>query len=95
MGRKRPSGSKLHYLSHLDDSRKVATIGVENARLLLSKIVTAITGNALVNQDLVTKAEAIEEDLEFLATKLEDLKAEMDELREMVRRSRSTYLSRG
>lgn len=82
-GRRRPSGSKLHYLSHLEDSRKLATGSVQDALILLAEIKDLIT-NSTSEKQLRVKLSDIEGDMEFLKVKLEDVEKQMVALQAMV-----------
>ncbi|KAH9214256.1 hypothetical protein DL95DRAFT_462245 [Leptodontidium sp. 2 PMI_412] len=96
-GRRRPSGSKLHYLSHLEDSRKLATGSVQDALILLAEIKDLIT-NSTSEKQLRVKLSDIEGDMEFLKVKLEDVEKQTVALQAMLkekldlRQIRRTYI---
>ncbi|KAG4443860.1 hypothetical protein IFR05_000626 [Cadophora sp. M221] len=96
-GRRRPSGSKLHYLSHLEDSRKLAAGSVQHALMLLAEIKTPVANSAAAKQ-LRVKLSDIEGDMEFLKVKLEDVEKQMVALQAMLkekldlRQIRRTYI---
>jgi chromosome segregation ATPase len=84
LGRQKPSGSKLHYLSHLDDCRRISALGIDEALSNLSQIETAIKDNPMVNQRLLEKSETIKAGLLYLSAELANLKGRIEELRKMV-----------
>ncbi|KAH7317901.1 hypothetical protein BKA65DRAFT_570474 [Rhexocercosporidium sp. MPI-PUGE-AT-0058] len=96
-GRRRPSGSKLHYLSHLEDSRKLAADSVQDALTLLAEVEVPITNSPAV-KPLNVQFSDIETDMKFLKDKLEDVEKQLAALQVMLkekldlRQIRRTYI---
>jgi hypothetical protein len=84
MGRSNPSGSRLHYLSHLEDCRKVSSLGVTAALSLLSEVCKSLEENPQVDQGLISWGDNIKADLEYLQKELDTFKGEMEDLGSMV-----------
>jgi hypothetical protein len=84
LGRQKPSGAKLHYLSHLDDCRRISALGIDEALSTLSQIENAIKDNSMVDQCLLEKSKAIKADLLYLSAELVNLKDRIEELHKMV-----------
>ncbi|CZT43174.1 uncharacterized protein RSE6_03170 [Rhynchosporium secalis] len=79
-GRTRPSSSKLHYQSHLEDARQIAVSSVEDALELLVKIEALELASSTAAQSLRIKFSDLKKDIESLREELAAIKVWIDDL---------------
>ncbi|CZS89569.1 uncharacterized protein RCO7_02522 [Rhynchosporium graminicola] len=79
-GRTRPSSSKLHYQSHLEDARQIAVSSVEDALELLVKIEALELASSTAAQSLRIKFSDLKKDIESLREELATIKVWIDDL---------------
>jgi len=84
LGRSKPSSSKLHYLSHLEDFREFSELGLKNALFQLPEIRSEITKTPQVDQGLIEWSNKIENDLKYLSKQLRIRKGDIKSLNSMV-----------
>ncbi|CZT11558.1 uncharacterized protein RAG0_15658 [Rhynchosporium agropyri] len=83
--RTRPSSSKLHYQSHLEDARQIAVSSVEDALELLVKIEALELASSTAAQSLRIKFSDLKKDIESLREELAAIKVWIDDLQVMLK----------
>ena len=73
LGRRNPSGSRVQYLIHLEDCRRLAFIGLTNALSLLLELSDSIKDDKELDKWLLDYSSEIEQDVRYLQAQLQAL----------------------